>query len=328
VVHFDATGSVVRKPYNIYCKRIMYYALVMKKGESIISIAEMITSEHDILSISILLKRKWPFFKVVVVDWSWALINSLMNEWNRCNIREYLERIYSSLDKGTPIEDTLLIVHTCCAHFMKRVSSYIQKKFPKCIEIKTFLLECVAIMLMSTQFILLDEIFEEFITILLKPEEEKSQINIIRLNQLRIKAGISDRTDFEENREDEEEEEEEKKEDENQDFEYENVFINKKNEGRIFNASPFFRRYNYKYVHLKERIQESDNITNKYYNPEIAEYITYKLMPFVPMWSSILLSQIVPNVARLSNAYVESYFNVVKKDILQGQVNLKIGRFI
>lgn len=144
IAHFDATGSVVHKPRDIYCKRIMYYAIVVKKSESIIPIAEMITSEHDIASISILLKkyrqfaevnrRKWPLFKVVVVDWSWALINSLMNEWNRCDITEYLERVYSSLDNGSPIEDTLLIVHTCCAHFMKPVSSYIQKNFQNPLE--------------------------------------------------------------------------------------------------------------------------------------------------------------------------------------------------
>jgi len=44
-------------------------------------------------------------------------------------------------------------------------------------------------------------------------------------------------------------------------------------------------------------------------------------MPFAPMWTKILLSLIIPDVARLSNAYVESYFNVVKKKILQGEVN-------
>jgi len=40
------------------------------------------------------------------------------------------------------------------------------------------------------------------------------------------------------------------------------------------------------------------------------------------------LSLVISDVARLSNAYVESYFNVVKKEILQGEVNFKIGRFI
>lgn len=80
IVHFDATGSVIRKLKDIYCKRIMYYAMVIKKSESIISIVEMIISNHDIPLISIFLKRyrqfveinqrKWPLFKVVVVDWS------------------------------------------------------------------------------------------------------------------------------------------------------------------------------------------------------------------------------------------------------------------
>lgn len=144
---------------------------------------------------------------------------------------------------------------------MKRVSSYIQKKFTKSVGIKTFVLECVAVMLMSTRLLLLDEIFEEFITILLTPKKEKSQISIIWLNQLRTKTGVFNRTDFEE---DGEEEEEEQEENGNQDFEHENVLINEKNEGKIFNASPFFRRYNYKYVHLKERIQRNDDITNKY----------------------------------------------------------------
>lgn len=322
IAHFDSTGSVIRKPKDIYCKRIMYYAMVIKKGESIIPIAEMITSNHDIPSICILLKRyrqfvemnrrKWPLFKVVVVDWSWALINSLMIEWNRCDIIDYLKRVYLILNEEVPIEDTFLIVHTCCAHFMKRVSSYMQKKFSKYIEMKTFVLECVAVMLMSTQLLELDKIFEEFMIILLTPGAEKAQISIIHLNQLYRKIDIcDDRENFE-----------------NQNFEYETMLINDKNESRIFTASPFFVRYNHKFIKLKDQMQASDDITNKYYNLEVAEYITYKLMPFVPMWTSILLSLVTPNIARLSNAYVESYFNIVKREILQGEVNLKIGRFI
>jgi len=53
IAHFNATESIVnrqikRKPKDIYCKRIMYYVMIIKKGESIIPIGEMITSEHDI----------------------------------------------------------------------------------------------------------------------------------------------------------------------------------------------------------------------------------------------------------------------------------------
>jgi hypothetical protein len=88
---------------------------------------------------------------------------------------------------------------------------------------------------------------------------------------------------------------------------------NNKNKNRIFTTSPFLRDIIKKYIKLKEQVPTDDNITNVYYNPEIAEYVTYKLMPFASMWTSILLSSITPDVSRLSNAYVESYFNIVKK---------------
>ena len=44
ILHMDSTGSVVRKPNGIICKRIFYYAIVMKSGESILPIAEMISA--------------------------------------------------------------------------------------------------------------------------------------------------------------------------------------------------------------------------------------------------------------------------------------------
>jgi len=55
------------------------------------------------------------------------------------------------------------------------------KKFPKCIGIKTFLLECVAAMLMSIKILQLDKIFKEFITILLTHNAEEAQISITKL---------------------------------------------------------------------------------------------------------------------------------------------------
>lgn len=51
-------------------------------------------------------------------------------------------------------------------------------------------------------------------------------------------------------------------------------------------------------------------------------------MPFVPMWSALLLKIVTPNIFRLSNANIEGYFNIVKKYVLNGEVNLKVGRFV
>jgi len=120
---------------------------------------------------------------------------------------------------------TLLIVHTCCAHFMKRVTSYIHKKFPKCIDIKTFVLECLAIMLMSTEILELDEIFKEFINILLVPNAQKSEISITWQEFHKKSYIINEIEDTKEN----------------EDFEDDSLLTNNKNENRIFTASPFLR---------------------------------------------------------------------------------------
>lgn len=51
-------------------------------------------------------------------------------------------------------------------------------------------------------------------------------------------------------------------------------------------------------------------------------------MPFAPMWSALLLKLVTPDTIRLSNANIEGFLNIVKKYILNGEVNLKVGRFL
>jgi len=80
------------------------------------------------------------------------------------------------------------------------MSSYMHKKFPKCIEIKAFLFKCIAAMLMSTKILQLDKIFKEFITILLIRNAEEAQISITRLYKFQKDIYmISERGEWEDN---------------------------------------------------------------------------------------------------------------------------------
>lgn len=63
IVHFDATGSVVRKPNDIRCKRIMYYAIEVPNKHQTKPIAEMVSAQHDIGPISIFLKKYRNFLE-------------------------------------------------------------------------------------------------------------------------------------------------------------------------------------------------------------------------------------------------------------------------
>ena len=87
IVHMDSTGAFIRKPSSVKCSLLYYYSLVCRLEESVMPIAELITSQHDIESISIFLFQYrnfvekvtgvWPCFDAIVVDWSWASMNSI-----------------------------------------------------------------------------------------------------------------------------------------------------------------------------------------------------------------------------------------------------------
>ncbi|KAK0076609.1 hypothetical protein PV325_005095 [Microctonus aethiopoides] len=67
-------------------------------------------------------------------------------------------------------------------------------------------------------------------------------------------------------------------------------------EGRMFIDSLFFKRYLFKMCEVQKSVANIDIIDNKYYAPEIADYITNHYMPFALMWSALLLKQVAPSV--------------------------------
>ena len=89
ILHLDATGNVHSRPKFVK-QRPFYYAgvIVSTFNQRIVPILEMYNCQHDTTSIGIWLakfkafcihnKKKWPLFKRVVTDFSFALINATL----------------------------------------------------------------------------------------------------------------------------------------------------------------------------------------------------------------------------------------------------------
>ena len=71
-----------------------------------------------------------------------------------------------------------------------------------------------------------------------------------------------------------------------------------------------------------------EDITNEYYAPEFAEYITFEYMPFIPLCGSLMLDLVDKEVSRVSNAYVEAHNKIVKVDILNKQKKNSMGQTV
>ena len=72
----------------------------------------------------------------------------------------------------------------------------------------------------------------------------------------------------------------------------------------------------------KGEVVEADKTTSTFYCPKLAEHLVRNLMPLTPLWTQIISSQVA------SNAAVESYMRIVKKQILRGRTRLHPCEFI
>lgn len=129
---FDATGSVhkdVQKQKKPYLYSIVFHD---QKNKCILPIAEFISTAHDHLSISNYLmafrtkleSNKISIAKSIVVDMSWALINSTMKSFNDCNLANYLNWCYCLLFDNVEKkwENVMKIrLFLCSPHFLKNI---------------------------------------------------------------------------------------------------------------------------------------------------------------------------------------------------------------
>lgn len=181
--HFDATGSVDRPTQYDQGKRLLYYALVVKANKIIIPIAEMISGKHDSAKISSFLlnfrhfcvtncHRSWPVFNVIVTDWSFALLTSVCLAFNDMTLFMYLKICYKYVDNIhndlNPHFGKIVILKSCCAHFIKMICNKIHK-FKQKKDIRNIIVSAVVV-LMECSF--MEELcfqFKNVLMILLKP---------------------------------------------------------------------------------------------------------------------------------------------------------------
>ena len=138
----DATGSVVRKIPN--CRSILYYKMSIQnpsgRGCSI-PVAAMLASDNTVSTISNFLqtfrdaeKRIFGFRNcvmpvVVNIDFSMALISSLLTVYNRQDVDDYLQWAWETVNDCSTARRCHTVVHVCLAHFVKCVKLQCSKIF-------------------------------------------------------------------------------------------------------------------------------------------------------------------------------------------------------
>ncbi|KAI6648569.1 hypothetical protein LOD99_8049 [Oopsacas minuta] len=163
VLHFNATGSIIRKP-QFFTKSIYYYSLTLQHPDyhiTPIPVAEMISSDQGTAEIthflnkwylnSKLILHKEIFITRVEIDYSWALIHSTCIAFNKINILGYLESYWRNVnsDERSVDVDVFTVIHLCSAYVMHKLSQNLSKTFKIDKTLKQLILHVFAAILRS-----------------------------------------------------------------------------------------------------------------------------------------------------------------------------------
>ena len=140
ILYFDATGSILPKIRNQktpYLYTIVCHDTLNKK---IIPIAEWFSTSHTQLSISkylfiiknyykqysdLALKKHRIFVypPIIVTDFSWALVNSVLDVFNNMTMKSYLQIAFEIilLDDQSKLNSINTMIYLCSTHFLHNI---------------------------------------------------------------------------------------------------------------------------------------------------------------------------------------------------------------
>jgi hypothetical protein len=321
---FDASGGILNK--RIYPKPLIY-SIVMhdRLNEKIQPFGEFVTTSHKQSNISENLLRvknhiesnvtgAFKVAPIIVTDFSWALMNSVLFVFNKCTASEYIQFCFSMIfekDKRAAIFSVLNVrLYLCCAHFLKLVIKRCKKiKVEK--SVKTFFIYCFTLLQNSVNIDIFKQNLSNIAILFNSVNETKRVSNALEAleKEIRRRELYTELSDY-----------------------YPLVEDNTKKlllttdpkmEDNLKENSPF-KAYFDSFVTeiLGKGPDECSSKTNKYHSKQLYEIISefYYIMPLwtgiiINMWESIYANR--ENLTRLSNNPVENWFKILKNNILK-----------
>jgi Ulp1 protease family, C-terminal catalytic domain len=310
VLHFDATGSVVKSQQG---KQVYVYGGGFKTGDEIYPAFDFLLSSHktdDIVLPLISYKRsvldttnRWPLFPIVVMDDSMAMRSALSLAWNSMPLDRYLECAYNWMKDGSVPSDMVLMMG-CNSHFSKRVCLGATKFAEKGSTLRKFFIESfIAVTQMKDFNSIMQAIRHQCIIF-----NSEYKTNLLKVSLQALQATVRGN----------EVKEEEFKPTEETDME---------DEG-LWEGSPLA-------IHLKEvesqeleRLKNSSDSTkdlNPMYSPKWYNYMMKTYAPKLVFNTAIFLPD---NQFSISNQLQENSHRIMKVVILKNERKKKPGRFI
>ena len=288
----DATGNISSSKGK---SRQFYYsgAFKSKKNNFTIPAFEFISSKHDIASLGSQMKffardlslranNSTPV-KIVVTDFSFAIMNSVSLAFNDCSLLIYLDMIFKLIAKGENAYNNLTILATCSTHSIKFIADKISAHFGKDKK-RTVMLNFAKAIECTKYKMFIDHLSEMYIVF----KTENVRYNFLK-NFIQIVGLSTEITEC--------------------------IDVLTEESDPLIEADFLPKASKYMKLSIIEEIEtavkdklskdQSNIVPNPFYSNELALYTLRKLCPFTLLWSSFCHQ-------RLSNATIEGHNKVLK----------------
>lgn len=335
-VHLDATSGVIKKIKNQGPP--LLYTMLLKSGAdptNNIPIAHSILTDNTVPSISYFLgnvahsitnyKNKLILPSFFVIDFSAALMNSILQSFNGENINIHLSRCWNVIfGKYNKVQlRSLSFIHLCCCHVIHAIArSFTQANIDK--KIRRNLLYIFALILCGNDIEQLYNLLGSLIDIFGNPNEQNAKEKFDRLLSRELSVDeesatiLKDSDNILDNAE------------KNDDFEEVDEYL--RCNTPIIHQSPFNIEAIRRYPILKDLLNNKSKIgnnVNSLFSRSIIRVI-YRWWAYLPLWTGLLWNfeerysndftrdaSLSYYPFRYSNAVIESYFRTLKSSILQ-----------
>ena len=162
VIFFDATGGLMKPIKNQ--KKPLLYSLAMHDNETqtIIPLAEFFTTSQtgncigkylDSIRDILFVNRSESNPSIIVTDFSWAMINAVLDSFNRCDILVYLNWCFERIVNNSKKDNFRSLIYLCATHFIKLFNDDIRKSNQTInLKVRRTFIFCVTLLQNSTSF--------------------------------------------------------------------------------------------------------------------------------------------------------------------------------
>lgn len=309
-LHIDATGSIVRKFKNQ--NQVYFYTMVYTDNNInlILPASGALLSDHTTGSITAyfnnfrgkaasLSKTARPSF--VVIDFSPALLNSVLASFNIENVHSHLRRCSNTLDGAynkSQLKD-MTFVRLCCSHVVKAFSRSLHN-LESSREARFKIISLFVILLNVNNLHGAYDLYEHIINIYANPHNQNSltQLNSLLSTDQLTKEEIDQYLD-------------EKTENGEEPHFLDEIDITK---DAIIHQSPFNIKARNRMPFLNQIIKKeklNDQATNQLYAPKIVQ-LFHKWFAYLPLWSCIMVNFIDEHF-EMCHLSIESYLDRSKE---------------